>query len=153
MSKILKESTEEAKRLFDLDLIAEVEYEEMIKITEGVGDFVETPALEQTTKDALHSSQLGRAGAAIEAEAAQVTIKAQAEEIAELNDKARDLDGLHEGKNLSLNIAMKQIAELKAENTELRKAIQAIDDIVYEECDAGMMGQIWAIVEGIKEVK
>lgn len=67
--------------------------------------------------------------------------------------QSETIEGLDCGVAILRSKTKKQLTQANAENKELRKAIQAIDDIVYEECDAGMMGQIWAIVEGIKEVE
>lgn len=69
----------------------------------------------------------------------RATNKAQAAEIAEL--KADKLD------------ADTNAQEWEVENKELRKAIQAIDDIASNYPFAGMTSQIWAIVEGVKEVE
>ena len=96
----------------------------------------------------------------------RATIEAQAAEIAELKDEVDNLTDELMFRPTYLTLT-ERIAELMAgkldadtnaqewevENKELRKAIQAIDDIVYEECDAGMMAQIWAIVETVKEVE
>ena len=73
------------------------------------------------------------------------TIEAQAAEIAELKDEVENLNG-----ELMFRPTYSKLTE---QITELRKAIQAIDDIVYEECEHGMMAQIWAIIEGVKEVE
>ena len=71
------------------------------------------------------------------------TIDAQKAEIAELNQ-------LYTEKAAEATEAYEEISKLNDEIAELRKAIQAIDDIVYEECEHGMMAQIWAIIETVK---
>ena len=55
------------------------------------------------------------------------------------------------GESKKLKVAV--VVTARPSYARIKTAIQAIDDIVYEECDAGMMAQIWSIVEGVREVK
>ena len=123
--------------------------------------------MEELDKELMESIRKdNRVGQEATIKAYKSTIEAQAAEITELKDEVENLNDelIFRPKYSTLT---EHIAGLKAdkldadtnaqewevENKELRKAIQAIDDIVYEECDAEWIKQIWSIVEGIKEVK
>ena len=80
----------------------------------------------------------------------QSTNEAQAAEVAELKTRESEISQLYTEKAAEATDAYAEISKLNAEIAELRKAIQAIDDIVYEECEHGMMAQIWAIIETVK---